>query len=156
MNGGGWDCTVQGSSPHKCNQKSCCSAFNAVVTVFLLDISAFLSSLYVPEVHSYRWKFLEGHLNLHLSTCFIKHLLWLSVNGGDWDCTVQGFSPHKCNYKSCYSAFNVVVTTFLLDIYAFLFSSYMLEVYPYCWKFLEGHLSHPSICLTDIHHIRER
>ena len=35
---------------------------NAVVTAFLLDISTFLSFPYVPEVHPYRWRFLEGHL----------------------------------------------------------------------------------------------
>ena len=34
MNGGGWDCTVQRSSPHKCGQKSCCSAFNTMVATF--------------------------------------------------------------------------------------------------------------------------
>ena len=34
MNGGGWDCIVQRSSPHKCGQKSCCNAFNAVVATF--------------------------------------------------------------------------------------------------------------------------
>ena len=51
MNGGGWNYTVQGYSPHKCGQKSCCSAFNAVVAAFLLDISIFLSSSYMPEVH---------------------------------------------------------------------------------------------------------
>ena len=43
----GWDYTVQGSSPHKCGQKVCCSALNAVVTAFLLDIFAFLSPLYI-------------------------------------------------------------------------------------------------------------
>ena len=68
MNGGGWECTVQGSSPHKCSQKDCCNAFNAVVATFLLDISVFLLSSYISEVHPYRWKFLEGHLS-HLVTC---------------------------------------------------------------------------------------
>ena len=34
MNGGGWNCTVQKSSPHKCDQKSCCSVFNAEVAAF--------------------------------------------------------------------------------------------------------------------------
>ena len=34
VNGGGWNCTVQRSSPHKCGQKSCCSAFNTVVVAF--------------------------------------------------------------------------------------------------------------------------
>ena len=63
----GWDYTVQGSSPHKCGQKICCSALNAVVTTFLLDISTFLSSSYTLKVHPYRWKFLEGPLG-YLST----------------------------------------------------------------------------------------
>ena len=98
---------------------------------------------------------LVNHLNLHSSTCPIRHLLWLSVNGGGWDCTVQGSSPHKCDQKSYCSAFNAVVIAFLLDISAFLSSSYMPEVHPYRWKFLEGHLSRPSTCLTDIHPIRE-
>ena len=44
VSGGGRDCTVQGSSPHKCSQKGCYSAFNAMVADFLLDISVFLSS----------------------------------------------------------------------------------------------------------------
>ena len=52
------------------------------------------------------------HLSLHLSTCPISHLLWLSVNGGGWNCIGQRSSPHKCGQKSCCSAFNVVVATF--------------------------------------------
>ena len=32
--GGGWNCTVQRSSPHKCGQRSCYSAFNAVAAIF--------------------------------------------------------------------------------------------------------------------------
>ncbi|XP_065638261.1 uncharacterized protein LOC112004939 [Quercus suber] len=59
MNGGSGGYIVQGSSPHKCGQKSYCSAFNVVVVVFSLDISLFLSSLYVYEVQPYRWNFLE-------------------------------------------------------------------------------------------------
>ena len=99
---------------------------------------------------------LVNHLNLHLSTCPIRYLLWLSVNGGGWDCIVQGSSPHKCGQKNCCSAFNAVVAVFLLDIFVFLSSSYVPEVHPYRWKFLEGHLSRPSTCLTDIRPIRER
>ena len=34
VNGGGWNCNVQRSSPYKCGQKSCCSAFNVVVAAF--------------------------------------------------------------------------------------------------------------------------
>ena len=70
VNGDGCDYTVQESSPHKCGQKNYCSAFNAVVAAFLLDISVFLSFSYAPEVHPYRWTFLEGHLSCP-STCLI-------------------------------------------------------------------------------------
>ena len=97
---------------------------------------------------------LVSHLNFHSSTCPIRYLLWLSVNCSGWDYTVQGSSPHKCSQKSCCSALNVVITTFLLDISAFLSSSYTLEVHPYRWKFLKGRLSYLSTCLTDIHLIR--
>ena len=41
-----------------------------MVAAFLLDISTFLSYLYVPEVHPYRWTFLEGHPS-RLRTCLI-------------------------------------------------------------------------------------
>ena len=47
-----------------------------------------------------------------MSICPISHLLWLSVNGGGWNCTVQRPSPYKCGQKSCYSVFNVVVAAF--------------------------------------------
>ena len=94
------------------------------------------------------------HLNLYLSICLVKRLLWLSVNGGGWDYTVQGSSPHKCGQKSCCSAFNAVVAAFPLDISVFLSSSYVLKVYLHCWKLLEGHLSHLGTCLIDIRPIR--
>ena len=70
VNGGGWDYTVQRSSPHKCGQKSCCNAFNAVVAAFSLDISVFLSSPYVLKVYYHRWILLEGHQS-HLDTRLI-------------------------------------------------------------------------------------
>ena len=95
------------------------------------------------------------HLNLYSSICLIKYLLWLSVNGGGWDYIVQGSSPHKWGHKSCCSVFNAVVAAFPLDIFVFLSSPYVSEVYPHHWKFLEGHLSHPGTCLTDIRPIRE-
>ena len=97
---------------------------------------------------------LVSHSNLHLSTCLIRHLLWLSVSCSGWDYTVQGSSPHKCGQKICCSALNAVVTTFLLDISTFLSSSYTLKVHPYRWKFLEGPLGYLSTRLTNIHLIR--
>ena len=53
--------TIQKSSPHKCGQESCCSAFNVVVAAFPLDISVFLSLLYTSEVYLHCWNFLEGY-----------------------------------------------------------------------------------------------
>ena len=95
------------------------------------------------------------HLNLHSSTCPIRHFLWLSMNGGGWDCTVQGSSPYKCGQKSCCSAFNAIVAAFLLNISIFLSSVYIPEFHPYRWTFLEGHLSRPRTCLTDTNPIRD-
>ena len=69
---------------------------------------------------------LVSHSNLHLSTCPIRYLPWLSVSCSGWDYTVQESSPHTCGQKSCCSALNAVVTAFLLDISAFLFPSYIL------------------------------
>ena len=92
---------------------------------------------------------LLSHLYLHSSTCPIKHLLWLSVSCSGWDYTVQGSYSHKCGQKSCCSALNTVVTAFLLDISAFLSPSYILEVHPYRWKFLESQLRYLSTCLSN-------
>ena len=66
-----------------------------------------------------------------MSICLISHFLWLSVNGGGWNCTVQRSSPHKFGQKSCCSAFNAVVATFvsryfcILIIFACAWSSYL-------------------------------
>ena len=49
-----------------------------------------------------------------------KPLLWLSMNGGGWDCTVQRSSPHKCSQKSCSSAFNAVVEAFAFRYFCIL------------------------------------
>ena len=95
------------------------------------------------------------HRNLHSSACPIRHFLWLSIHGDSWDCTVQGSSPHKCGQKSCCSTFSAVVAAFLLDISTFLSSSYVPEVHPYRWTFLEGHLSRLRTCLIDINPIWE-
>ena len=89
---------------------------------------------------------LVSHLNLHSSTCPIRHLPWLFVNVSGWDYTVQGSFPHKCGQKSCCSALNAVVTAFLLDIFAFLSSPYTPKVHPYRWNFLEDRLGCPSTC----------
>ena len=98
---------------------------------------------------------LVSHSNLHLSTCPIRYLPWLSVSCSGWDYTVQESSPHTCGQKSCCSALNAVVTAFLLDISAFLFPSYILwssfltlEVLKRSVKvlgyFLNQHSSYPS------------
>ena len=122
--------------------------------VFRSPIYGRAFTLYSFFLH-YSDRTLVHHLSLYLSICPIKHLLWLFVNGGGWECIVQGSSPHKCSQKDCCSAFNAVVAAFLLDISVFLSSSYMLEVHLYRWKFLEGHLSRLVTCVTDVRPIRE-
>ena len=134
-------------------------------TVILFLFSFFLSfsdpPLYVGFFTLYSFllnhldRTLVYHLNLYLSIYLVKHLLWLSVNGGGWDYTVQGSSPHKCGQKSCWSAFNAVVTAFPLNISIFLSSPYVLEVHPHRWRLLEDHLNYPGTCLTNIRSIRE-
>ena len=138
------------------------TTLNATVIISLPHFTTFFLSLSYGRsftLYSFLLDHLDctlvNHLNLHLSACPIRHLLWLSVNGDGCDCTVQGSSPHKCGQKSCCSAFNAVVAAFLLDISVFLSFSYVPEVHPYRWTFLEDHLSCPSTCLTDIHLIRE-
>ena len=54
--------TVQRSSPHKCGQKSCCNAFNAVIAAFSQDISASLSLPCTLVSYLHLWNFLEGGL----------------------------------------------------------------------------------------------
>ena len=73
---------------------------------------------------------LVHHLSLHLSICPISHLLWLSVNGGGWNCTVQRSSPHKCGQKSCCNAFNVVVAAFASRYFC------ILIIFCMCLKFI--------------------
>ena len=63
---------------------------------------------------------LVHHLSSHLSTCPISHLLWLSVNGDGWNCTVQRSSPHKCGQKNCYNAFNAVIAAFTSSYFCIL------------------------------------
>ena len=71
-----------------------------------------------------------------MSTCLISHLLWLSVNGGGRNCTVQRYSPHKCGQKSCCNAFNAVKATFasryfcILIIFACAWSSSLSSDHP--------------------------
>ena len=134
---------------------------DATVILFLFSLPIFPRS--PPHGESFTlYNFLLDHLdrtlashsNFHSSTCPIRHLFWLSVSCSGWDYTVQGSSPHKCGQKSCCSALNAVVTAFLLDIFAFLSSSYTLEVHLYRWKFLKGRLSYLSTRLTNIHLIR--
>ena len=91
------------------------TTLSATMILFLSNFRSPLSrrafTLYSFFLH-YPDRTLVHHLSLHLSTCPISHLLWLSVNGSGWNYTVQRSSPHKCGQKSCCSAFNVVVAVF--------------------------------------------
>ena len=86
---------------------------------FRSPLSGRAFTLYSFFLH-YPDRTLVHHLSRHLNTCSINHLLWLSVNGDGWNCTVQKFSPHKCGQKSCCSAFNMMVTTFAFGYFCIL------------------------------------
>ena len=79
--------------------------------IFPSSLSSRSFTLYSFFLH-YPGRTLVHHLSPHLSICPISHLLWLSVNGGGWNCIVQRFSPHKYSKKICCSAFNAVVAAF--------------------------------------------
>ena len=111
------------------------TTLSATVILFLFPLSIFSNS--PPSgrsvtLYSFFLNYLDRtlvyHLSPHSSICPIRYLLWLSVNGGSWDCNVQRSSPYKCGQKSCYSAFNAVVVAFLLDISTFWGSSLSLDI----------------------------
>ena len=81
----------------------------------LFSDPSFLGGLshYIVFFLHYPDRTLVHYLSFHLSICPISHLLWLSVNCGGWDCTVQRSSPYKCDQKSCCSVFNAVVAAFV-------------------------------------------
>ena len=91
------------------------ATLSTTIILFLFSFSSLLSgrsfTLYSFFLN-YPNRTLVYHLSPYSSIRPIKHLLWLSVNGGGWDCTVQRSSPHKCSQKSCCSAFNAVVGAF--------------------------------------------
>ena len=98
------------------------------LTLFRSSLSGRAFTLYSFFLH-YPNRILVHYLGLHLSICPINHLLWLSVNCGGWNCTVQKSSPHKCGQKSCCSVFNAMVAAFasryfcILIIFACVWSS---------------------------------
>ena len=69
---------------------------------------------------NYLERTLVHHLSPHSSICPIRHILWLFVNSGGWDCIVQRSSPHKCGQKNFYSAFNTVVVAFAFRYFCIL------------------------------------
>ena len=84
---------------------------------------------------NYHDRTLVHHLSPHLSICPISHILWLSVNRGGWNCTVQKSSSHKCGQKSCCSTFNTMVAFAskyfcILIIFAYAWSSSLLLNFP--------------------------
>ena len=99
-----------------------------------LSLSVFRSPLFERAFRLYSFllhypdRTLVHRLSFHLSICPISHLLWLSMNGGGWNCTVQRSSPHKYGQKSCCSAFNVVVAAFASRYF------YILIIFACAWN----------------------
>ena len=95
------------------------TTLNATMILFLsfhslISDLPFLGGLshYIVSFLHYPDRTLVHYLSLHSSICPIIYLLWLSVNGGGWNFTVQRSSPHKYGQKSCCSAFNAIVAAF--------------------------------------------
>ena len=115
------------------------TTLSATMILFLssLSLSIFRSTLSGRSFTLYSFflnyhdRTLVHHLSSHLSICPISHLLWLSINGGGWNYTVQRSSPHKCDQISCYSAFNAVVAAsacryfYILIIFTCAWSSFL-------------------------------
>ena len=78
------------------------------------------------------------HLRFHLSVYPIKHLFWFFVSCSNQSFTVQISSPHKCDKKSGYSAFNAVVAVFPQIFWAFSHSFQIHKTRPPLLSFLEG------------------
>ena len=97
------------------------------LSIFRSLLSGRAFTLYSFFLH-YPDRTLVHYLNLHLSICPISHLLWLSVNGGGWNCIVQRSSPHKCGQKNCCNAFNAVVTAFASRYF------YILIIFACAWS----------------------
>ena len=103
------------------------TTLSATVILFLFPLSIFSNSPHSGRsvtLYSFFLNYLDctlvHHLSPHSSICPIRYLLWLSVNGGSWDCTVQRSSPYKCGQQSCYSAFNTVVVAFAFRYFCIL------------------------------------
>ena len=73
---------------------------------------------------------LVDHLSPYLSTCSIRHLLWLSVSCGSQGNTVQRSSPYKCDQKSNCSAFNAMIVAFSQIFLGFLPSRMFMRHVP--------------------------
>ena len=111
------------------------TTLSTIVILFLFSFS--ISSNPPPSVRSftlysfflnYHDRTLVHHRSLHSNICPIRHLPWLPVDGGGWDCTVQRSSPHKCGQKSCCSAFNMVVVAFAFRYF------YVLIIFACAWS----------------------
>ena len=95
------------------------TTLNVTVILFsLFSLSVFRSPFFGRAFTLYSFFFsdpdhtLVHYLSVYLSICPISHLLWLSVNGGGWNYTVQRSSPHKCCQKNWCNAFNTVKAAF--------------------------------------------
>ena len=111
------------------------TTLSTIVILFLFSFS--ISSNPPPSVRfftlysfflNYHDRTLVHHRSLHSNICPIRHLPWLPVDGGGWDCTVQRSSPHKCGQKSCCSAFNMVVIAFAFRYF------YVLIIFACAWS----------------------
>ena len=89
------------------NYKINLDCYSAFFNHFLSHYSWRVSYI-IQFISNYLDPTLVDHLSPYLSVYPIRYPLQLFVSCGSQDSTVQGFSPHKCNQKSSFNAFNAV------------------------------------------------
>ena len=122
--------------------------FPFLLFFFMEDISHYIVPLnYLPFT-------LVHHLSHHLSICPIKLLLQLFLSCDPLGNIVQRSTPHKCDHKSRYNAFNVVVAAFLQIFWSLPSSLYVRDVSLHGGNFVENYYNGPSKQLNHIQQIR--
>ena len=122
--------------------------FPFLLFFFMEDISHYIVPLnYLPFT-------LVHHLSHHLSICPIKLLLQLFLSCDPLGNIVQRSTPHKCDHKSRYNAFNVVVAVFLQIFWSLPSSLYVHEAFLCGGNFVENYYNGPSKQLNRVQQIR--
>ena len=133
---------VQGD---KCSYKFSKQNTNAIFCIAAIFLSPFFNPLLMEDISHYIVPLnhppptLVHHLSHRLSICPIRLLLQLFLNDNLPGNTVQRSTPHKCDHKSRYNAFNVEVITFLQIFWSLPSPQCVCEVFLCGGNFVEYH-----------------